>query len=134
MPPAGKYPFSNGVYHSCGWGEFLENEPVYETCMAVGNPVSTVESWRPIRKIKPVTHLRLSKYLIFNVKPVKQFHKFTLRPSRSCEPWIDASLKMFILQMNGFQHFDSLAGALLVLIQYTVPDSAYDPLHAALRR
>jgi hypothetical protein len=42
IPPAGKYPFSNGVYHSCGWGEFLKNEPIYQTCMAVGNPVSTV--------------------------------------------------------------------------------------------
>jgi hypothetical protein len=35
-------------------------------------------------------------------------------------------------QFFGLLHFDHLGGALLALAQYTVPDSAYDPLHFAL--
>ena len=35
--------------------------------------------------------------------------------------------------MFGFHHFDNLGGALLVLVQYTIPDSANDPLWAALQ-
>jgi hypothetical protein len=35
--------------------------------------------------------------------------------------------------MFGFHHFDHLGGTLIVLVQYTIPDSAYDPLWAALQ-
>ena len=36
------------------------------------------------------------------------------------------------MQAYGLQHFDHLGGALLVLVQYSIPDSAYDVLHTAL--
>jgi hypothetical protein len=35
--------------------------------------------------------------------------------------------------MFGFHHFDNLGGTLIVLVQYTISDSAYDPLWAALQ-
>ena len=43
-----------------------------------------------------------------------------------------ASLSFRPWQFHGFQHFDHVGGTLLSLIQYSVPDGAYDVLHNAL--